>query len=65
MKLSADLEKSEPKVSNWSEFHFFSVTIYKTHILTGPIRSIFLQTMVPEYKPECSREATVFSRVPC
>ena len=29
-------KKSEPKVFNWSEFHFFYVTFYKIHILVSP-----------------------------
>ena len=28
-------KKSEPKVFNWSEFHFFEVTSYKIHTLSG------------------------------
>ena len=31
--ICADLEKSEPKVFNWSEFHFSEVTCYKIHTL--------------------------------
>ena len=26
-------QKNEPKVFNWSKFHFFKVTFYKIHIL--------------------------------
>ena len=28
-------KKSEPKVFNWTEFHFFEVTFYKIHILSA------------------------------
>ena len=36
LQISADLEKSEPKVFNWSEFHFSEVTSYKIHTLESP-----------------------------
>ena len=36
--ICADLEKSEPKVFNWSEFHFSEVTSYKIHTLQGSLK---------------------------
>ena len=41
-------KKSEPKVFNWSEFHFFEVTSYKIHTLEF-LGGIFLKEFLGKH----------------